>query len=200
MGTTDRIEIVPYREEWPNQFQQAKHLLATTLQGLHVSIDHIGSTSVPGLRAKDRIDIQITVRETFEELKSRIDQRLVASGFPPSRHNEDHRPPHDDCLESDWRKLYISGVHPELPFRSNIHVRKLSSRNWRYPLLFRDYLREHPQSAEAYARVKEKLALYLVDNRDAYTDAKDPVCDLLMVEAEGWAGRTGWLPVLSDGE
>ena len=190
----DLVEIVPYNKDWPNQFHHAKLLLAKTLHGLFVSIDHIGSTSVRGLRAKDRIDIQISVSEISDDLKRRIDARLIENGFQPSRNNEDHRPPGDTNPDENWRKLYITGVHSNLDFRSNIHVRKIGLANWRYPLLFRDYLRTHPNSAEAYARAKEKLAQYLSVDRDEYSDAKDPICDLIMVEAEDWSIRTNWKP------
>ena len=198
MGSSDRIEIVPYNHEWPWRFQDAKRQLSAALRDLAVSIDHIGSTSVPGLRAKDRIDIQITVQSAGDAFKQEFDTRLTSNGFPASRPNEDHRPPGDTSPASDWEKLYISGRHAMLPFLSNIHVRTFGRRNWRYPFLFRDYLRAHPNAAEAYALTKEKLARYLAEDRDAYTDAKDPVCDLIMVAAEAWADRHDWAVCLED--
>lgn len=190
----ERIEIVRYRNEWPTQFEQIKMLLSNALQGLFVSIDHIGSTAVPGLRAKDRIDIQITVKDLSGRFKTDLDTQLVAGGFPASRANHDRCPPGAQGDESHWAKLYVSGNHPKLEFRSNIHIRKHGLRNWRYPLLFRDYLRQHPESAEAYARAKEKLAQYLAEDRDAYSDVKDRMCDLIMVQAEQWAASVGWIP------
>jgi GrpB-like predicted nucleotidyltransferase (UPF0157 family) len=198
MSNPEQIEIVPYRDEWPSMFKQVKLLLARSLQDIFVSVDHIGSTSVPGLRSKDRIDVQITVGDLSSKFKHELDLRLLAGGFPESRANQDHRPPGEQGLEASWFKLYVSGIHPALPFRSNIHIRKEGNKNWRYPLLFRDYLREHPDSAEAYARAKEKLAHYLAGDRAAYSDAKDPVCDLIMVEAERWANSLNWRPILED--
>lgn len=194
----ERIEIVSYRPEWPSQFEQIKHLLKTSLRDLCLSIDHIGSTSVPGLQAKNRIDVQITVNDLSGRFKAALDTQLVSGGFPASRENHDHRPPGDQSKEAEWEKLYVSGTHADLKFRSNIHIRKLGLRNWRYPLLFRDYLRAHPGAAEAYARAKEKLARYLADDRDAYTDAKDPICDLVMMQAEIWATGTAWVPKIDD--
>ena len=198
MSVSNLIEIVSYKKDWPIQFQQAKLHLADTLHGLYVSIDHIGSTSVPDLRAKDRIDIQITVAEISENLKKQIDGRLIKQGFGASSHNVDHRPPGDKSSEANWQKLYLAGVHRDWVFTANIHFRKIGHANWRYPILFRDYLCAHPNSAEAYARAKEKLAQYLAHNRNGYSDAKDPICDLIMIAAEEWALRTSWSPVLAD--
>jgi GrpB-like predicted nucleotidyltransferase (UPF0157 family) len=58
-------------------------------------------------------------------------------------------------------------------------------------LLFRDYLRAHPDATVAYARLKRALAALGID-RGTYADVKDPVCDLILIAAEDWAARTGW--------
>jgi hypothetical protein len=59
--------------------------------------------------------------------------------------------------------------------------------NQRYALLFRDYLRAHPRAADAYARLKRGPAQRLGDDLAAYTDIKDPACDLIVLAAEAWA-------------
>jgi GrpB-like predicted nucleotidyltransferase (UPF0157 family) len=74
---------------------------------LYLSIDHIGSTSVPGLGAKDRIDVQITVEKIDEAYKALLDKALVGGGFQASRWNEDHRPPGDASPGDDWNKNYF---------------------------------------------------------------------------------------------
>lgn len=66
--------------------------------------------------------------------------------------------------------------------------------NWRYALLFRDYLRHSPDTAAAYAQIKVALARLVPDDVDAYYDVKDPVCDLIMDAAESWAARASWSP------
>jgi GrpB-like predicted nucleotidyltransferase (UPF0157 family) len=71
--------------------------------------------------------------------------------------------------------------------RVNLHVRVAGWPNQRYALLFRDYLRTHPQAAAAYARLKRALAERLGDDLVAYTDLKDHACDLIVVAAEEWA-------------
>ena len=69
--------------------------------------------------------------------------------------------------------------------------------NQRYALLFRDYLRAHPSTAEAYGSLKRGLAAVAPDV-DAYSDLKDPACDLIYLAAEDWAAATGWDPGPSD--
>ncbi|MBS1999041.1 MAG: GrpB family protein, partial [Cyanobacteria bacterium SZAS LIN-2] len=59
--SSDKITIVPYNPAWPAQFEQIAAPLAAALGALAIRIDHIGSTAVPGLAAKDRIDIQLTL-------------------------------------------------------------------------------------------------------------------------------------------
>ena len=73
----------------------------------------------------------------------------------------------------------------------NLHIRVAGRPNQRYPLLFRDYLRAHPESAAAYAALKRALAALGID-RGVYADVKDPACDLIFVAAEDWAAQTGW--------
>jgi GrpB-like predicted nucleotidyltransferase (UPF0157 family) len=69
--------------------------------------------------------------------------------------------------------------------------------NQMYPLLFRDYLRTHRATAEAYAELKRRLAENLVDN-DTYSDVKDPAVDLIYLAAEEWAAAVGWMVGESD--
>ncbi len=69
--------------------------------------------------------------------------------------------------------------------------------NQRYPLLFRDYLRAHPATAEAYAELKRRLAQNLAAPK-TYPDVKDPAVDLIYFAAEDWARATNWQPGLSD--
>ena len=149
-------------------------------------IDHIGSTSVPGLPAKDVIDIQITV--------AALDETLIAAmgaiGYTlPEGVWRDHRPPGFAGPESDWEKLLF---RPPLgQRRTHTHVRVQGRANQRYPLLFRDYLRAHPTIAQAYAELKRRLAAHLADPR-TYPEVKDPAVDLIYFAAEAWAETTDW--------
>jgi GrpB-like predicted nucleotidyltransferase (UPF0157 family) len=77
-------------------------------------------------------------------------------------------------------------------------VRVLGQENQRYALLFRDYLRAHPDSASAYRTLKKDLALLLHNDSGRYADVKDAACDLIFFAAEVWADTIGWVVGPSD--
>lgn len=182
------IIIVDYRPDWPEEFAQ----IATTLRGalgdLALRIDHIGSTSVRGLSAKDIIDVQVTVAELNA---TTLDSAFARAGCTRIVDiDRDHVPPASTGGNQDWRKLMYRPPTEMRP--THLHVRRAGSANGRYALLFRDYLRTHPLAAAAYAQVKLALAQHDSYDWDLYYDVKDPVCDIIMAGAEDWAAQTGW--------
>ena len=127
---------------------------------LALRIDHIGSTSVPGLGAKDVIDIQITVQALTPEVR----QKLIEAGYERREAiTHDHVPLGEDDDPRLWAKFFFN--QPAGQRRANIHVRAAGNPNQRYPLLFRDYLRAHPNSARTVELIKRQLARYHADDR-----------------------------------
>ena len=179
-----RVEIVPYSDRWPVEFRHVARRVRSVLGEGALRIDHVGSTAVPGLAAKDRIDVQVTVTDLAHA------NPLGAAGFEEVIPVADHRPP-GATSDDDWQKRFFS-----MP-RTNVHVRTEGRANQRYALLFRDYLRAHPTAAVAYAELKRRLAAELRDVR-RYADVKDPACDLIIAAAEDWAGASGWAPGPTD--
>jgi GrpB-like predicted nucleotidyltransferase (UPF0157 family) len=183
-----RMTVIPYNSAWPDEFRAIATTLRAALGDLAIRIDHIGSTSVPGLAAKDVIDIQITVAS--------LDQAVVSTALAPLGYTpwheiaEDHVPPGADETPSEWQKLYFSP--PPEQRDTHIHVRVTGRANQRYALLFRDYLRAAPHAAGAYAQVKLALSRLHPDDPDAYYDIKDPACDLIIDAAERWAATTSY--------
>jgi GrpB-like predicted nucleotidyltransferase (UPF0157 family) len=95
------IEIVPYKPSWPVEFVQIASQLRSALGELALRIDHIGSTSVPGLDAKDIIDIQLTV-SSFDDFQP-VQSALDGIGFTLNPdYVRDHRPPGAQGPASDW--------------------------------------------------------------------------------------------------
>jgi GrpB-like predicted nucleotidyltransferase (UPF0157 family) len=180
------IEIVDYDPRWPAQFEEVAGRLRAAFGEQAVSIDHIGSTSVPGLPAKPIIDAQVTVAD-FAGAR----EALLAAGLDLSEYTRDHQPPGAAVPEAQLEKRL---AWTRAPIRANVHVRIAGHFNERYALLFRDYLRATPEAAAAYAAIKRALAAIVVDDLDAYYAVKDPVCDLVMGAAELWAAQTGWQP------
>lgn len=186
------IEIVPYQETWPLAFQEIAASLRQALGRLAKRIDHIGSTSVPGLAAKDIIDVQITV--------AALNQPLIRAmndlGYTlPEGVWRDHPPPNFVGPDSEWEKLLFRP--PAGQRRTNTHVRVQGRANQRYALLFRDYLRTHADTAAAYAELKHRLAQHLADPQ-TYPEVKDPAIDLIYFAAEAWAEGTNWKVGSSD--
>ena len=187
------ITIVPYQPTWPAEFAEIAATLRAALGDLALRIDHIGSTSVPGLDAKDIIDIQLTVAsfDDFQPVQSALE--AIGYTFVPSNIS-DHRPPGAFGPDSDWEKRCFRP--PARQRRTHLHVRLAGRPNQLYPLLFRDYLRTHPATAAAYAALKRTLAKYHgnSDDHTPYVEIKDPVCDVIMAAAFEWADEIGWRP------
>jgi len=189
------IEIVPYKEQWPHEFRQIAAKMRAALGELALRIDHIGSTSVPRLAAKDIIDVQVSIA-SFAVIDA-VQVAFETIGYTMHETiGRDHHPPLYTGAESAWEKRFFRP--PPDQRRTNTHVRVLGNANQRYALLFRDYLRAHEEIAAAYATLKMKLAHYHPDDSEAYTDIKDPVCDVIMAAAERWATSTGWVLGQSD--
>jgi GrpB-like predicted nucleotidyltransferase (UPF0157 family) len=181
------IEIVTYKSTWPSEFQDLASRLRGSLGDLALRIDHIGSTAVPGLAAKDVIDIQITVAGLSQSVLS----AMLALGYSQPEGIYDHQPPGMTMPDTEWEKWFFRA--PVGQRRTNTHVRVQARANWRYALLFRDFLRTHPSTAQAYAELKRQLAQHLA-NPDLYPDVKDPAVDLIYFAAEDWATAVDWKP------
>lgn len=183
------VTIVEYQSAWRIDFEVIASDLRQALGVEALQVDHIGSTAVPALAAKDIIDIQVTVRC----LGGVVLEKLLAAGF--STHTQlvrqDHVPPGFEAQEQDWRKLFF--MQRPGARRCNIHVRQVGKPNQRYPLLVRDFLRSEPRIAEAYGALKQRLASALADP-ETYPDIKDPVSDIIYLAAERWASATNWQP------
>jgi len=180
---SEAVVVVPYEEGWRSLFADLGRRLRGELGGVALRIDHVGSTSVPGLDAKPVIDVQVSVA-SFEPLD---DFRL-----PLERAGFVHRP------GAELTKRYFR----ERPGgrRTHIHVRRAGSFNEQFALLSRDYLRCHPDRAAAYAALKHGLAATFSapGQRYGYVNAKGPFIWETMRLADEWAGEAGWEPGPSD--
>jgi GrpB-like predicted nucleotidyltransferase (UPF0157 family) len=184
-----RVLLIEPDPDWPAEFDRIARTLRAALRSDASRIDHIGSTSVPGLASKDVIDVQITVPDG--EAMRRAATTLEGLGWRRAVAFRDHPVPGLPVADAEWRKELFG--EPEGERRIHVHVRVQGKANQRYALLFRDYLRSHPDAASSYLQVKRGLAALAPDS-GAYADAKDPACDLIYRAAEQWAADTGWRP------
>lgn len=183
-----KVAIVEARDSWPAEFADLADALGSALGGLGTRIDHIGSTSVPGLASKDVIDVQITVASHDHlDLAANV---LAAAGYPVRLELHDHLVPGEPEEPTQWIKRFARERPGQR--RAHLHVRIEGRANQRYALLFRDFLCRHPETALAYAAFKRGAAQLLPDNSATYAELKDPVCDLIFLHAREWATRTSW--------
>ena len=180
----ERIEVIPYQPSWPTEYTAHVEQLLPSIRNQISRIDHIGSTSVPGLAAKDIIDIQISV----PNLTNAFVETMIGLGYRYHPHLTDHSPPGAD--PNLWQKQVFS--EPEGIRRINIHVRRLGAPNMQQSLLFRDYLRAHPASAAAHGMLKTRLAEKHAEDREFYYAIKDPVFEIIWEAAQYWATDRGW--------
>lgn len=171
------VEVVDYQPSWPGEFVALAERLRPRMGD--AAIDHVGSTAVPGLPAKDCIDVQVRVRSLDPEPLSAIGFRLR-----PEPWNREELSAGVRC-----RKLVFAPPAGER--RCNVHLRLLDGPNARYALLFRDYLRADRVAREAWGAFKRRLAVSVPDLAD-YGQIKSPATDVLMGAAERWATTIGW--------
>jgi GrpB-like predicted nucleotidyltransferase (UPF0157 family) len=180
------IQIVEHQRSWSIEFQEISTLLKSSLGSLAIGVDHIGSTAIPGLCAKDILDVQVSVSELTPKIIAAMNE--IGFGKHPDV-NSDHIPPGFIGEESAWSKYFF--MQPVGQRRVNVHVRKVGNPNQRYAILFRDYLIANRSASLAYGELKRRLAISLKNDAD-YPQVKDPAVDLIYYAAEKWALYSGW--------
>jgi GrpB-like predicted nucleotidyltransferase (UPF0157 family) len=183
--SADGVRVEPYRPSWPIEFERLRGSLATLLGPVARRIDHVGSTSVPGLAAKDCLDVQVSVDDVAERS---IDELMTAAGYR-------RRPEPWNSVERSFGVISSKLVYaPPVGARTvNIHVRQIGGAGARYALLFRDYLRSDDDARDAWGAFKRRLAQSVPDIYD-YGQIKAPATEVLMQGAERWAESAGWAP------
>lgn len=149
--------IVAYNPEWPSRFEEEASRIRAALGEVAVRIDHVGSTAVPGLAAKDIIDIQISVPRMDRDL---YEAALEGLGYTSvwDQATDDHH--------------FFGRPYTTLPRLFNVHVCPVGSEWERRHLAFRDYLRADPSAAQRYEDLKKELAPLYSDSL-AYANAKE---------------------------
>lgn len=170
VGTSDPepIALADASDEWPRLFEQMRSRLAELL-GDAVRIEHVGSTSIRGIAAKPIIDIQVSVPDIADE--PRFVPAIESLGLMLR------------MREPDLGHLYFRNN----PRTVQVHVCQIGSKWERVHLLFRDYLRAHPERARQYEELKRAAADAYREDRIAYTEAKGPLIESVVAAAEEWA-------------
>ncbi|MBV9420348.1 MAG: GrpB family protein [Alphaproteobacteria bacterium] len=150
------VVIIDYDPRWPEVFEQLRAPLAAALGDVAQTIQHVGSTSVPGLAAKPIIDIDVLLMSA-DKLPLAI-ERLVPLGY---RHEGDLGVPDREAFDRP----------PHLPYH-HLYMCPPHSAEYRRHVAFRDFLRAHPEEANAYGALKRELAVQYRNDREGYSIAK----------------------------
>ncbi|MBB3606845.1 dephospho-CoA kinase [Mycolicibacterium sp. BK556] len=169
--------LVPADPTWADQARRIVARLNTTCGHRAVRIDHIGSTAVPGMDAKDVIDIQVTVASL--EVADELAEDLLRSGYPrvESITTDVPKPGTDPVL---WHKRFHASGDPGRP--THVHIRVDGWPNQRFALLFVDWLTANPGVQADYLAVKRTAETKEPWFLDAYSRA------WLWAESTGWDG------------
>lgn len=168
----DNIIIVPYNPNWPKLAEEEISILKSLFPySWIVDIQHIGSTAIPGLSAKPIIDIYIGVT-SIEEAQNAIPKiKDLSYQFWLENPNKE-------------KMFFVKGMPPFGEGRTHhIHLVEHNSNYWRARILFRDFLRSHPQEAQEYEQLKLQLMQENSVDREFYTDAKAEFITLVLKKA-----------------
>jgi len=185
--------LEPHREEWARQAARIAARLVAAAPDLILAVDHIGSTAVPGLAAKDVIDLQVAVQDLGAA--EQLAPFLAAAGYPAVRGIESDTPKPGTSDPAAWLKRFHANADPCRAV--NVHVRPAGSAGWRYALMFRDWLRADPSALTLYQEHKSDLARRFSGSAGTapYAEAKEPwFTDVAWPLMSAWAQATGWEP------
>ena len=166
MTASNPVELVPYDPDWPVAFTRIREKLEGLLRPYVVTIEHVGSTSIPGLAAKPLLDIDIVLRG-LDDVPAAT-QILLARNYEPRGNRYD-----DDV----WAFIR-DGTPPE-----RIYICPPDNLTHHRRIIFRDHLRSHPEAAAAYAALKQDLAAKFRYDGDRYTASKRVFVDTIIDRA-----------------
>jgi dephospho-CoA kinase len=191
--------LVPFDPSWPDQARRILARLRTTCGHHAIRIDHIGSTAVPGLDAKDVIDVQVTVASL--DAADELTDALLAAGYV-------RREAFTDVAKSDarstvakfdhtddpalWHKRVHASADPGRP--TNVHLRVYGWPGQQFALLFRDWLIADAEVRAEYLDLKRSAAAEGYATTGEYAEAKEPWLADAYRRAWAWADATGWRP------
>ena len=172
---------------WPAQAARLLARVGHAVGPAAVTLDHIGSTAVPGLVAKDVVDLQVGVASLDVADRPVFLEGMRSAGFV--RPEGDW---HDNGKDGTrWPKRLHGSCDPGRV--THVHVREVGSPGWAWALMFRDWLRADAGERAGYASMKTGLATSVASVTD-YAEAKEPWFEEADLRARAWAASTGWRP------
>lgn len=169
------VILKQHHDEWGKLFKDEKATLEKAFGNIIIAIEHIGSTAMPNISAKPIVDINIGVKSL--EVARDMKEKFEKLGYK-------HRPFTSDKIRDDlqWEELYVKGS--ESKRTHYVHVSVHGGEHWEHDLIFRDYIREHPEEANRYEKLKQNLAAQYAENRGMYTKGKKDYIDSVVKKAK----------------
>jgi GrpB-like predicted nucleotidyltransferase (UPF0157 family) len=164
------VVIVEYDPRWPGLYEEERDRILAVAGDWIVAIEHVGSTAVPGLGGKSIIDIMPAVRHLADA--EQCIQPLESIGY-------EYVPEYNEILPE--RRYFHKGPPEARTF--HLHMVERTSEFWERHLLFRDFLRAHPDEAREYFRLKKELAARFGRDREGYTEAKTAFIEGIVARA-----------------
>src|SRR5271166_1267190 len=180
---TGPATVVPADPTWPDQARRIVERLKTACGSKVLRVDHIGSTAVPGVDAKDVIDVQATVPSLA--VADELEDALTVAGYPRIQGITSDVPHTRD--RALWQKRLQAAADPGRP--ANVHLRVDGWPNQQFALLFVDWLKANPAVREDYLAVKRAAQA-----APQYAEAKEPWFLDGYRRAWEWAGSVNWAP------
>jgi len=153
-------QILPYNPEWVHLYQEEAEQLRPVFGESLLGIEHIGSTSVPGLASKPIIDIAVQIADSKDADKFILPLQELGYSFDTEAHSKSEFPE-----RHFFRKGIPSKYHLSIAYTDRGSF-------WKRQLAFRDYLRTHPEECDRYAALKENLIKEDPSGKDAYIKGK----------------------------
>src|SRR5215469_12549527 len=163
----DHVTIEDYDPRWPRLFEMLRVRIAVVLDEMAISIEHVGSTAVPGLAAKPIIDIDVLIRSSAD--LPVVIRKLADLGYE-----------HRGDLGVRGREAFRANA---AAVRHHLYVCPPGSREYEQHIAFRNYLRAHAGEANAYALLKRELANKFGSDREGYSQAKSEFVQRLLQRA-----------------
>lgn len=163
-----KVIVLPYDEAWKDDFEKIRAELADALGDLALRIEHVGSTSVPGLSAKPVIDIDVVIKDNTV-LNDAV-AALAKIGYF-----------HEGDLGIKGREAFGYEGKEHLK-KHHLYVCPEDSPELKRHIAFRDYLRSHPEAVREYGRIKEEGAALFPEDIDKYMNYKAPVINKIYEE------------------
>jgi GrpB-like predicted nucleotidyltransferase (UPF0157 family) len=165
-----KVEVCSYNEHWKQIFINEASKLKSIFGDQLAAIHHIGSTSVPALQAKPIIDIMPVVKDI--KVVNSYNEKLIQHGYNPKGENG-----------ITGRRYFEKGGNHRT---HHVHIYQDGSEEITRHLVFRDYLRTHPEAAKRYGELKQELAQQFPYNAHAYSSGKEQFVSEIEEKALEW--------------